>query len=249
MLDVLHWEIRTTRLALRCARSAARVLAAAIRVRRLLECRAGFDPAQPRDDHGRWAATASGGTLSTPVTGGSAGRDAEATSKPTEGVRVAGPFPWGLVDLRDDEAFEGATSVAPPHTLEKHVGKSDTTLVRLVRESALQAAEAGDRYRQLDPFEWSSFPSVEAANKLVNSILSREPAVVMAVAAGAMGGATFEAEFSAPVGRVAYTQSATLPVAVEDATRVRVVIRHVKEFPRGFVVHTAFPIMKFRKAP
>ena len=87
MHEVLHAELRATLPALRCARAAARVLAAAARVKRLLEARAGFDPAQPRDDHGRWTVTGSSGTLVNPVEGGV---PIDAAAKPKEAVRVAG---------------------------------------------------------------------------------------------------------------------------------------------------------------
>ena len=64
-----------------------------------------FDPAQPRDDHGRWTRGGWGGAANVQV----AQNDAS----------------FGQIDLLQEEVFGG-------HTIERHVGKSDEYLKRRV---------------------------------------------------------------------------------------------------------------------
>lgn len=92
--------------------SADRVIIAGLRFRVALERRANFDPAQPRDDLGRW--TDGGGSTSARI-----GDPGETKPAQDGRVRVAGPFDWGLVDLRYEEGNENA------HAILYHVGKTE----------------------------------------------------------------------------------------------------------------------------
>lgn len=230
MLDVLHWEIRTTRLALRCARSAARVLAAAIRVRRLLECRAGFDPAQPRDDHGRWAASASGGTLSSPVTGEPTSDTAE-TRNPKDGIQVAGPPFFTPVSLELEE-------VAGGHTIARHVGKSDE---ELIFRAFMAMEENGGKYRA-DGYSASTFEDLRDANSLVNLTLARNAPMVFAVSVGLVRYDFIDLDYPGRVGREVNIADRFSTPEMRSPTRVRVLIMHDDASPKGFVVHTAYPM-------
>lgn len=167
------------------------MILAGLRLLVLLERRANFDPAQPRDGQGRWTDT---GWSSTARVG-----DPNAVADPApkdERIRVAGPFDWGPIDLRDEEGRDGA------HAISEHVGKSDEKLLARVRGDAWFGFTL-DVVR----FRDGTFSSLDSANKLVNATLGRNADIVEDVAAGRRSDAFSKAEFGSITGREAYRNS------------------------------------------
>jgi hypothetical protein len=136
----------------------------------------GYDPEEPRvPKHnaggGRW--TKDGASA--------AARIAEASEKPasslpgqvlshaTPGVHVAAGIgqPGYPIDLVEEEKRGG-------HAIERHVGKSEAYLLASVRK----AAEDAQRNGFAEGLRVGSFSSLEAANKLVNSTVSKNQAKV-----------------------------------------------------------------------
>lgn len=230
MLESLRWEIRTTRHALRCARSAARILAAGTRVRRLLE--RGYDDHawQPRDWHGRFAATASGGTLSTPLAGEPTS-DTSDPPKPKDGIQVAGPPFFTPVALELEE-------VAGGQTIARHVGKSDEELIF----RAFMAMEENGGKQQKGGYSASTFEDLHDANVLVNLTLARNAPMVFAVSSGLIRYEFLDLDYPGIVGREVNIADRNSTPVLRTPTRVRVLIMHDEASPKGFVVHSAYPM-------
>lgn len=209
----------------RNSRITDRVIRAGLRVLAALEQRANFNAAEPRDDLGRW--TDIGRTIGSPMTG-------PQTRQPppsTDGrIRVAGPFDYGSVDLRDEEGLDGA------HTVSEHVAKTDEKLLARVRGDAWFGFTL-DVVR----FRDGTFSSLDSANKLVNATLGRNADIVEDVAAGRRPDAFVTAEFGSVMGREAYRNSSRSSPYMRTATGVGVYIVHSARSPRGFRVITAYP--------
>jgi hypothetical protein len=218
-------DLETRVRALRCELAGDRVILAGIRVLLALERRAHFDPAQPRDELGRWADI--GRSTTDTVTDPSAVADPAPTD---ERIRVAGPFDWGPVDLRDEEGRDGA------HAISEHVGKPDEKLLARVRGDAWFGFTL-DVVR----FRDGTFSSLESANKLVNATLGRNADVVEDVAAGRRPDAFVTAEFGSVTGREAYRNSSRSSPYIRTVTGVGVYIIHSARAPRGFRVISAYP--------
>jgi hypothetical protein len=142
-----------------------------------LELKAGFNSDQPRDDHGRWTDTGGG-------SGGGGVRVAQAND--VERYRV---------DLLEEEQKGG-------HTIAKHVRKSKETVAGYVRDSIL-----ADPDPTRHSIRSGSFPSVEAANKLVNATLARNRAIVDGVANGTLSERRVDAYFGSVTGFEAYAST------------------------------------------
>ncbi len=150
---------------------------------------------QPRDDHGRW----------TDGPGVGSADDAPV-------VPVAG-FDFGLVDLREEEAAGG-------HAISEHVGKSDEALLMRVRNSVVEGLFTTSSYRRD-----GSFPSIEAANKLVNATLAQNRPYVEDVANGILDRSPLlVGYFDSPTGREACRVSVRSAPYVRVTTGVGVVI-------------------------
>lgn len=211
--------------ALRCRLAGDRAIIAGWRLLLALERRANYDPSQPRDDLGRWRDT---GLSTTPNV---ADPDATPQGASTgERIRVAGPFDWGPVDLRDEEGQDGA------HTIGQHVGKTDEKLLARVRGDAWFGFSL-DVVR----FRDGAFSSLDSANKLVNATLGRNADIVEDVAAGRRSDAFVTAEFGSVTGREAYRNSSRSSPYMRTVTGVGVYIVHSSRTPRGFRVITAYP--------
>lgn len=115
MLHADFTDIETR--ALRSRLAGDRVILAGLRLLLLLERRANFDPAQPRDGQGRWTDTG----------WSSIARVGDPNAAPDGRVQVAGPFDYGTVDLRFEEGYEGG------HAVREHVGKSEAYMPARVR--------------------------------------------------------------------------------------------------------------------
>lgn len=134
------------------------------------------------------------------------------------------------VNLLEEEAAGG-------HTIRNHVGRSAESLLARVRgERYLTIFRTVARYRD------GSFPSIQAANKLVNSTLSRNRAVVDAVAAGATTERTLIlATFSSKTGIEAFRKGDSEQPYLRDTYSVGVVIVHDPDSRTGYRVVTAYP--------
>jgi hypothetical protein len=141
-----------------------------------------------------------------------------------------------LVDLRDEEggSYGG-------HAISDHVGKGDEYLQRRVRSSIV-----GNRFFGQGDLRAGAFSSLEAANKLVNSVISQNSAIVEAVVSGRIKGAKqISAFFDSPTGREAYALRPWDPsasISMRDTFGAAVIIFRNSATPRGFSILTAFPL-------
>jgi len=133
------------------------------------------------------------------------------------------------IDLTEQEAAGG-------HTISAHVNKSESYL--------LDRTTAGGYYSQnfdVVPRRAGSFASLEAANKLVNSTLSQNSAIVDQVASGHERDAFVTATFGSPTGIEAYRESPNSSPYIRTTYGVGVFIVNNPNMPGGFQVITAYP--------
>lgn len=135
------------------------------------------------------------------------------------------------VDLLEERELGG-------HAIEGHTGKSSQSLLSEVRERAASAIRKGDYANGL---RQGSFSSLEAANKLVNSVVAKNAETVARVAKGLLPRATLDAEFSSVTGYEAYARTERSQPYMRDTYGVRVVIVPDRSVSKGFRVETAFP--------
>jgi hypothetical protein len=123
---------------------------------------------------GQWTSGGGGGDDSTEAEG-------DAQIQLVQGDPLQG-YP---VDLREDQACGG-------HTLERHVGKSESFLKTEVQEMAQGMAEDGQDPRGV---HLGSFTSLQSATRLVSSTPAQNRDVVDEVIGGQRGGAEVDAVF------------------------------------------------------
>ncbi|WP_425293393.1 RNase A-like domain-containing protein [Methylosinus sporium] len=136
-----------------------------------------------------------------------------------------------FIDLRDEEANGG-------HAISEHVGKSEDYLLRRVQSMRFDWGPFSATPRV------GSFPSLEAAQKLINSTIAQNKDIVDLVASGELGvteAKRINAWFDSPTGREGYVPSARGQPDIRDTWDVAVVVRHDVTSPRGYRVLTAFP--------
>jgi hypothetical protein len=133
------------------------------------------------------------------------------------------------VDLLAEEQLGG-------HTISKHVGKSPEYLLDSILRDRGEVGILEYARRR-----WGSFPSLEAANKLVNSTLSQNEAIVERVASGRISRAFLTAQFGSQTGIEAYASGPRAQPYVRDTYGVGVEIRADRRAIRGFRVHSAYP--------
>lgn len=191
------------------------------RIARLLK----YDPDQPRDELGRW-------------TDGGDGANDDATVQPAQ-YRDGSD----LVDLREEEDKGG-------HAIREHVGKSESYLMSRVRES--QRREL-DRNRDVDADQRFSggvaagtFPSLDAANRLVNATIARNRDQVADVANGVAPFAQIESGNETPTGTEAFAPSLRSQPYIRDTYATRVIVVPDRSSERGWRVVTAYPV-RFRE--
>lgn len=131
------------------------------------------------------------------------------------------------VDLREEEARGG-------HTIEKHVNRSPQAL-------KAQVQEIFDQDPRRINVHSGSFSSIEAANKLVNSTLAQNRAIVDQVAAGLRHDAVVHAQFGSVTGIEAVGPNIRSEVYFRQTDGVGVRILHDPSSRRGYFVDTAFP--------
>jgi len=213
----LHGSLRSALLALKWEIAALRVLHAARKVAVLLG-KAGFNPDQPRDDQGRWTDT-------------DAGDGVDDAAYDPRLILIGGPDGGRgrSIDLLDEE-------VAGGHTVEQHIGKSEEHLLARVRgEQGQYGIFTVSRKRA------GSFPSVEAANKLVNATLAANEEAVTAVADGRRAGAFVTSVLGSATGMEAYARTPRSEPYIRSTYGVGVLIAHDPGTRNGFRVITAYP--------
>lgn len=136
-----------------------------------------------------------------------------------------------LQDLSEHEAAGG-------HTIALHVGKSEEFLLPAVRTDQVRGPFVSQFRRR-----HGSFPSLQAAQRLTNSNLSRNAAVVNAVATGQRRRAFITSIFRTETGVEAYRigPKASAPVIVRPTFGIGTVIEYVPEMPNGFIIITSYP--------
>jgi hypothetical protein len=153
---------------------------------------------------------------------------------PTIQVAQAPGRPGYPIDLTEDEAPRGIG-----HTIRDHVGKSEGYLLTGVREAAAHAKEQGDIFEGLKE---GSFPSLEAANKLVSAAISQNQTKVDLVINDQTPGQQFDAWFPSPTGYEAYAKNERSQPYIRATYGVHVVIVRDRASTKGYQVYTAFPI-------
>ena len=134
------------------------------------------------------------------------------------------------VDLYEEERRGG-------HTIANHVGKSRQSLLdRLLRTNL----PAGSRIYYM--FRNGSFPSIEAASRLVNATLARNRATVDLVVTGALKSAFVTTSFRTPTGIEYFRDNERQQPVLRDTYAVGVRIVHNPWALSGYTVLTAFPL-------
>jgi hypothetical protein len=189
--------------------------------------KANFKPSQPRvpagnPDGGQWTGT---GTPTQTVLSD------EQPDPVRPGAQYAQNESRGRpVDLLEEQRLGG-------HAIEGHVGKSQEFLLARVRREALDAERVG----YAEGLRVGSFSSLEAANKLVNATVARNPALVELVTSGRSGREEVDARFDAPTGYEAYARTERSQPYIRDTYDVRVNIVGDGRAAKGFRVDAAYP--------
>ncbi len=189
-------------------------------------------------DGGQWTSeggSAAGTRLADASEGPSSSQPGQVISDAKPGVQVAaGTGRSGYpIDLQEEEQRGG-------HTIEEHVGKSAEYLLSRLRDEVLRIQTLGDTAQGLTA--QGSFPSLEAANKLVNATVAKNQDTVEMVATGALLGAQFDADFPSPTGYEAYARTERSQPYIRETYGVHVVIVHDRNSANGYRVFTAFPV-------
>ncbi len=140
---------------------------------------------------------------------------------------------FGKINLLEHEGINGS------HTIREHVGKSDEFLLNRMEGKGWGMFT---RYKR----GHSSFPSLEAANKLVSATLAANFAEIQAFLASNTQGLLIHKDFGAPTGRVAFRIGSSgfsrpAPVQLFTGYGVTALILRNAQMPHGFVVHTSYP--------
>jgi hypothetical protein len=122
------------------------------------------------------------------------------------------------------------------HTIRDHVGKSDENLKQRSARTRTSVGPIGFWKPRI-----GSFHSLSAANRLVNSALSQNAALVEEVVKGGREAAILEAWFDTPTGKEAFAPKFNSSTTIRETFGVRILIRHDGASPRGFRIFTAFP--------
>ncbi len=133
------------------------------------------------------------------------------------------------VDLLDEEARGG-------HTVQEHVGKSDEYLLRRIDSGTIRGLFVDIVMKRV-----GSFPSLEAATKLVNSTLAQNIEVVDQIANGNIPGEFVTAEFGSPTGKEAFRATGNGKAYIRDTTGVGVYLVRDSSASNGFRVISAYP--------
>ena len=136
------------------------------------------------------------------------------------------------IDLLEEEAQGG-------HTIAKHVGKSEAFLFNRLETEIYRIGPVSVGLQRA-----GSFPSLEAANKLVNSTIAENSDIVAKVASGELPSARVEKDFGSKTGYEAYKRNDRAQAYIRDTSSVGAFITHDSDSPRGYRVITAFPMRR-----
>ena len=136
------------------------------------------------------------------------------------------------VDLVEERQLGG-------HTIERHVGKSPQSLLYEMQQALQSAEQKGDFARGLRE---GSFPSLEAANKLVNATLARNQVQVDLVVSGKSAREELIARFDSITGYEAYASTERSKPYIRDTYGTNVVIVRDFRATKGYRIDTAFPV-------
>ncbi len=134
--------------------------------------------------------------------------------------------------MREEERLGG-------HAIVEHVGANPKYLIERVQNIADQTVEWGDDF---EGFAVGSFTSLQAATKLVNSVVSNNGEKVEHVVSGRSAMEVLSTWFSQPTGYEAYLPRYHAQPYMRDTYGVQVVILPDKRSPKGFRVQTAYPV-------
>jgi hypothetical protein len=212
------------------------------RWRRRLAEEAKYSPNQPRvpagnSRGGQWTDGSTGGSIARPM-GSSDGGDVSQSSELTpaepsaDEVQIAGGYP---VDLLEERELGG-------HAIEGHL-RSDRSLQSDLGDRVAEAVRKGDFVSDM---RQGSFTSLEAANKLVNATIARNPDQVNRDVDGVSPKENLDEDFPGPTGREAVARTERSQIFIRDTYSVRVVIVPDGTVAKGFRVETAFPMNRKR---
>jgi HK97 family phage portal protein len=179
--------------------------------------------AKYRDDQPRVPAGQTGGGQWTDGGGGGQGTVLLAQNDPSSGYPI---------DLREEERLGG-------HAIVEHVGANPKYLVERVQNEAEKAIDSGNDFRG---FAVGSFTSMQAATKLVNSVVSNNPETLEQVVAGKLPIGVLSSWFSQPTGYEAYLPRYNAQPYMRDTYGVQVIILRDKRATKGFRVQSAYPV-------
>jgi hypothetical protein len=195
-----------------------------------------YRPDQPRvpagsSDGGRWTDDGGGGGSASSSEDVAFNSDHELNRGTESRIRRVQNRGYDL-DLAEEEH-----GLHRGHTIRDHVGKSDENL----KQRSLRARISFGLFQLWKP-RIGTFPSLGAANKLVNSALSQNTNVVDDVISGRRSHAVLEAWFKTPTGKEAFAPKFNSSTVIRDTYGVRVLIKRDRESTRGFRIFTAYPI-------
>jgi hypothetical protein len=199
----------------------------------------GYNPAQSRDELGRWADA--GGGASTGVSDDGAPRGPILSDASPDPLRPGAQYAEAAskrysVNLEADEAPRGIG-----HTLREHVGKSDAELIRKLDEDWQRFRTGRFEITEYLPAQ-GSFSSRESASDFVNRTLEDNKETVDRVASGRAKEAMVENRFGYVTGKEAFRANGDAEPHIRNTYGVRVVIRHDLRSENGYRVYTAFPV-------
>jgi phytoene dehydrogenase-like protein len=139
------------------------------------------------------------------------------------------------VDLLEERELGG-------HAIEGHL-RSDQSFQSDLGDRVAEAVRKGDLVSDM---RQGSFTSLEAANKLVNATIARNPDQVSRVVNGGSPKENLDADFPTPTGREAVARTERSQIYIRDTYSVRVVIVPDSTVAKGFRVETAFPMNRKR---
>jgi hypothetical protein len=137
----------------------------------------------------------------------------------------------GIIELQN-EGKDGK------HAIDEHVGKSDEYLLNRIQSSRIHGLFVAAGLQAA-----GTFPSLDAANKLVSSTLAdSETEIAKYLASNRNSPLAIDKYFASPTGREAYANSGRSAPYMRDTTGVRAVIRRDPSTSRGYSIVTAFPV-------
>jgi hypothetical protein len=197
-----------------------------------------YTPDQPRDDNGRWTNGGSSGSHSNPqlpqfAIGPVVGPDGAPVVGAISDVIPVADKPNQLINLLEEDDLGG-------HTFREHVGKSEAFLkARIAGGGPLSIYGIGEK-------RYGSFPSLEAANKLVNSAISENQnkidKFVKAEYPFWLPELNLFKTFGSITGYESYAPSERRVPIIRDTNGIQVRLIRTNRTPKGYYINSAFPV-------